>query len=67
MLTPSSGIVRTNPDIEPIKCPECAKPLAMTARYPRPVEYRCVNRGCSQNAFPEVQKRIPTFSELGWL
>lgn len=67
MLTPANGIFRTHADPEPIKCPECAKPLAMTARYPLPVEYRCVNRGCKQNAFPEGPSKGPTFSEMGWL
>ena len=50
LATPASGIVRSNPGFSPLLCHECGRPLAQMVAWPHPTQWRCVTRGCVQNA-----------------
>lgn len=53
MLTPSSGVIRT-PSSQAHTCHDCGRELVNMTRYPGPVQFRCVNRACTQSCLPVV-------------
>lgn len=56
MLTPSSGIVRSNPEFE---CAHCKQTLRNFARYPfTGAHWRCVNRACHGSVFHREEARV---------
>lgn len=66
LLTPASGIVRSNPDLPTLPCHECGRALAQVVAWPHPAEWRCVTRGCVQNAVAGEGGRVDVHTKNFW-